>query len=139
MNKLRSNLYDISRANFNLLGDVNFMPQNGRWGNTIWFNLVDNLQNVHDKLQRELRQFFISPNEAFFAVSDEFYDRIYYSKGVKDEWRKLYSNYVMQLYGKELMANAANSQVAQRWIEDIENIEKLNRADSFVIVEKILT
>lgn len=139
MSKIRSNLYDISRANPNILSGLDFIPSNGKWGKTIWFNLVDNVQEIHDKLKKELRQFFVSPNEAYFAVSDEFYDRIYYSEGVKEEWMKLYSSYVMQLYSKELMANAANSQIAQRWIEDIETIEQYNKADSFIIVNKILT
>ena len=131
--KLRTNLYEISRANPNLLNGLNFIPKNGEWGKTIRFQLKLKMKSVQNALKNEFKYFYKSPNEALFAVCDEFYDRVYYSEGARDEWKKLYSEHMMQIWGKELMANTENGKVAELWMENIGKLQNLNKASTFVL------
>ena len=129
MNKLRSNLYEISRTNPNVGRNLDFMDGS----HSIYFNLMIKIRGIQDKLREEFIGFFTAPNEALFAISDEFFDRVYYSEGVRDEWRKLYSEYYMQLWGAELTAQAKNKEVAQLWLDNIEKVFSLNKMDNFIL------
>ena len=129
MNKVRLSLYEISLANPNMI-NVMFQSASAR---SVVFQLKVALKRVQDNLKGSLRAFYMSPNEALFAVCDEFFERITTSEGVYDEWFALYSGFAGRIWSKELMASQKNGAVMETWAADIEQLQKYNRKDSFIL------
>ena len=129
MNKVRLSLYEISLANPNMM-NVTF---NTATAKSVVFQLKVALKRVQDNLKGALRAFYMSPNEALFAVCDEFFERITTSEGVYDEWFALYSSFAGRIWSKELMASQKNGAAMETWTANIEQLQKYNRKDSFIL------
>lgn len=133
MSKLRTILYPISRANPNLLSHLDFTEGEGK-AQSIRYYLMIALDMIQSEMnKKEFKSFFTTPNETIFAVGDEFVDRVCYSEGAMDEWRKLYYENVSRIWGKELAQNAANSEKISQWMSNIEQIQTADRPEYFII------
>lgn len=129
MHKVRMSLYEISLANPNMM-NVSFKSASAK---SAAFQLKVALNGVRDNLTGALKAFYMSPNEALFAVCDEFFERISTSEGVHDEWFKLYSGFAGRIWSRELMASEKNGAAMEGWTANIEQLQKYNRKDSFVL------
>ena len=129
MHEVRKSLYEISLANPNMMS-VSF---NNASAKSVVFKLKVALKRVQDNLKNALKDFYMSPNAALFAVSDEFFDRISTSEGVYDEWFQLYSSFAGRIWSQELMASEKSGSVMASWADDIETLHQYNRKDSFVL------
>lgn len=128
MHKVRMSLYEISLANPNVLRGVNF--ENGGADDVV-FNMERALRDVQDKLKYSLEDFYIAPNEAMYAICDEFFERVTTSEGVSDEWRELYSSYAGRIWSEQLMRTQENGEIIAGWKKDIDTLQKYNNSDTF--------
>ena len=129
MHKVRMSLYEISLANPNMM-NVSF---NSASAKSVVFQLKMSLKRVQEHLKEALKGFYISPNEAFFAVCDEFFERVSTSEGVYDEWFALYSGFAGRIWSRELMASEKNGAAAEVWTASIERLQAYNRKDCFIL------
>lgn len=129
MHKVRISLYEISLANPNMM-NVAFNSVSAK---SVVFQLKVALKRVQDNLKGALKEFYMSPNEALFAVCDEFFERISTSEGVYDEWFALYSGFAGRIWSRELMASEKNGAAMEAWTKNIEQLQKYNRKDSFIL------
>ncbi len=129
MHKVRMSLYEISRANPNM-ANVNFPSDTAK---SIAFQLRIALKGVQEQLKTTLQTFYISPNEAIFAVCDEFFERISTSEGAVAAWFKLYSSFAGRIWSRELMASEQAGKALEHWNGSIAQLQKYNRKDSFVL------
>lgn len=127
MHKVRIGLYEISLANPNVL-NVNFGSGEA---SVVVFKMERALRDVREKLKYSLEDFYIAPNEAMYAICDEFFERVTTSEGVCDEWRELYSSYAGRIWSEQLMHTQKTGQTIAGWKADIETLRKYNNKDTF--------
>ena len=65
----------------------------------------------------ELEEILIEPNQAGFAIVEEFCDRILRSKGIRDEWEIFIKEYAAQVWQEEYAASNANYELKKEWID----------------------
>ena len=131
MYRVRTCLAEISHIHNNNVIPDRFKTHTGK---SVYFHLTTHAMNgVADKLKATMSEFYIFPNEAMFAVRDEFYDRAATSEGVEDEWFRLYSSFSGRVWSKELLAAQQTGQATAAWAGEIEELQKYNRKDSFVL------
>lgn len=103
------------------------------------FILHDLLEGVHSKLNKELKNYFSFPNEAIFAVTRDFHDRI--TKAVnpatglnaEDEWRYIYEDFIPVIWRDEHMEFGKKGSAMQRWREVSDVLEECGRDNYFLI------
>jgi len=131
MYKVRTCLSEVSHIHNNNIIPNQFKTNTGK---SVAFHLETHaMDGIADKLKAAMNEFYVSPNEAMFAICDEFYDRTAASEGVEDEWFRLYSSFSGRVWSKELLASRQTGQAMEAWAGDIEELQKYNRKDSFVL------
>lgn len=134
MNKVRSALYPISTANPNQLSNVDFSGGNSL--EAAQFHLKLAVKDIKDYLELIMDSFYISPNEAMFAVSDEFFDRITRSENVVEEWETLYSANAGNIWYKDIANSVQAANSLKEWTDCIEELNKYNKRGSFIMSVK---
>ena len=130
MNKVRTALYSISTANPAQLANVDF---SGDMFDAIYYHLMVAVNNVNNDLQFAMKSFYISPNEAMFAVSDEFFDRITRADGVREEWIELYSENVGNIWYDKIAENAQKENNFRNWTNCLESLNEYNKRANFIM------
>lgn len=96
--------------------------------------LRNRLNTLKESLKRELQNFTQDPNEVFFAVIKEFYDRLAYSSDSEKEWRTLYyENYAM--VWKEELKGVQNSRIVfDEWKSCVDKVREYDRKNDFILI-----
>jgi hypothetical protein len=97
--------------------------------------LQGRLISLRGSLQRELRNFTQEPNEAFFAVIKEFYDRLAYSPDVEKEWRRLYYDNCAIVWKSEIMAEKDIQIAFDDCQKYINGIKEFNNKNQFILID----
>lgn len=104
------------------------------------FILHDLLEGVHSKLNKELKNYFSFPNEAIFAVTRDFHDRI--TKAVnsatglnaEDEWRYIYEDFIPVIWRDEHLDFGKKGSAMQRWREVSDALGEYGQENYFLVV-----
>ena len=133
MHKVRAQLDIIRPLNPEASGVVLTADKNGNYSSDIYFYLTVKLEQVRENLKNVLKNFFKDPNEAFFAVIDEFFDRLAKSQGVEKQWYSLYSNYANRIWAKELAAQASIGVAFDDWTSKVEKLSEYDSESNFIV------
>jgi energy-coupling factor transporter ATP-binding protein EcfA2 len=96
--------------------------------------LRNRLTLLRDSLKKELRNFTQDPNETFFAVIKEFYDRLAYAPEAEKQWRRLYFDNYATVWKSEIQADADLQIAFDEWQKYIEDIRKYNNKNQFILI-----
>lgn len=102
--------------------------------------LRDMLETVHADIRKQLKDYYTFPNEAIFAVTRDFCDRIA-SKAVSpqtnlsasDEWRYLYEDFIPVIWQEEHMEFGKNAKHMNQWRDVSKNMSECERENYFYI------
>ncbi|WP_036484412.1 hypothetical protein [Myxosarcina sp. GI1] len=83
------------------------------------------------KCQNALDDLLAEPNQAAFAIVEEFLDRILRAKEVKKEWLKFLQEVYDRVWVEEFEEFGNNSKISQQWILEVERAIAFNQKDNF--------
>ncbi|MDJ0568736.1 MAG: hypothetical protein QNJ53_06780 [Pleurocapsa sp. MO_192.B19] len=83
------------------------------------------------KCETALDDLLAEPNQAAFAIVEEFLDRILRAKQVKQEWLKFLQEIYNQVWLEEFEEFGHNSKISQQWITEVEKAISANQKDNF--------
>lgn len=130
---VRSGLYEYSMLNSNLTNGLNF---NGEVGKTVNINLEIMLVKMQDEMNDLIKTFYVIPNQALYALCDEFYDRVTFSENVDTEWVKLYGEYQVQIWMDELTEKNKFRDALKLWKQYVEEFDRYKRKANFIITSE---
>lgn len=133
MHKVRAQLDIIRPLNPEASGVMLTADRNGNYAGDIHFYLTVKMEQVRENLDSVLKNFFKDPNEAFFAVIDEFFDRLAKSQDVEKQWYSLYSNYAGRIWAKELAQQAGIGVAFDDWTSKVEKLAEYDSEDNFIV------
>ena len=81
----------------------------------IEYVVAELVEEVLFDIETELEQMVTEPNEAVFAVIEEFRDRVLRAQGALDEWRVVYEAVRADVWADEFEVLAANTALFTRW------------------------
>lgn len=106
----------------------------------IIFILQDLLESIHSQIKKQLKDYYSFPNEAIFAATRDFCDRI--SSNViqpstqltpLEEWRRIYEDFIPVIWRDERLKFGAQQAVASQWRELIDSFENCNK-ETYLLV-----
>lgn len=83
------------------------------------------------KCETALDDLLAEPNQAAFAIVEEFLDRILRAKQVRQEWLKFLQENYNQVWVEEFKQFDHNSRISQQWMADVESAIKANQKNNF--------
>lgn len=84
-----------------------------------------------DNCERELNSLLIEPNQAGFAIVEEFIDRVLRAEGIREEWEIFLQEFAHKVWHEEFESISANERLKQEWIETLAKVEQKNRVEDF--------
>nr|MDJ0680635.1 hypothetical protein [Xenococcaceae cyanobacterium MO_167.B52] len=82
------------------------------------------------KCETALDDLLAEPNQAAFAIVEEFLDRILRAKQVRQEWLKFLQEIYDRIWVEEFEEFENNSKISQQWIKDVERAITANQKDN---------
>ncbi|MFW6054309.1 MAG: hypothetical protein ACOC9D_00280 [Thermodesulfobacteriota bacterium] len=89
---------------------------------TLQHYLQDAHQNVLGKIESALKEFHYEPNQAIFAIVEEFTDRAFRAKGVRNQWQTFYRMNRASIWPEQFKKIAQGTYLRQRWQTLVQNI-----------------
>jgi hypothetical protein len=83
------------------------------------------------KCETALDDLLAEPNQAAFAIVEEFLDRILRAKKVRQEWLKFLQEIYDRFWLEEFAEFAHNNKISQQWIVGVESAIAANQKDNF--------
>ncbi len=83
------------------------------------------------KCETALDDLLAEPNQAAFAIVEEFLDRILRAKQVRQEWLKFLQEIYDRIWSEEFEEFGHNSKISQQWMAGIESAIAANTKDNF--------
>ena len=83
------------------------------------------------KCETALDDLLAEPNQAAFAIVEEFLDRILRAKQVEEEWRIFLQEIYNRVWVDEFAEFGNNSKISQQWIAGVESAIAANTKDNF--------
>ena len=83
------------------------------------------------KCETALDDLLAEPNQAAFAIVEEFLDRILRAKQVRQEWLKFLQEIYDRVWLQEFEEFGHNSKISQQWMAEVESAIAANRTDNF--------
>ena len=84
------------------------------------------------KCENALDDLLAEPNQAAFAIVEEFLDRILRAKQVKQEWLKFLQEIYERVWVDEFKEFSHNSKIRQQWMAEVEKAVIANTRDNFM-------
>jgi hypothetical protein len=88
--------------------------------------IADNLECLYGeavyKCEQSLKDFFVEPNQASFAIVEEFCDRILRAKNAKDQWREFLLDNKEKIWSSEFGKLQEQVESVQIWGNKLNNI-----------------
>lgn len=87
------------------------------------------------ELETTLKKFAYEPNQAAYAMTAEFVDRIIRATDAEDDWRIIYQNFAQEVWPDEF--DEVNSRSAQRqeWLALLSQLSSEGERDNFVFIQ----
>ena len=82
------------------------------------------------KCETALDDLLAEPNQAAFAIVEEFLDRILRAKQVRQEWLKFLQEIYDRVWEEEFEQFGHNSKISQHWIAEVEKAIAANKKDN---------
>ena len=70
------------------------------------------------------------PNQAEFAIVEEFVERILRAEGIREEWEIFVQDFATVIWQDKFQSINANSQIKQEWISAIEETKQSNKLEN---------
>ena len=83
------------------------------------------------KCETALDDLLAEPNQAAFAIVEEFLDRILRAKRVRQEWLKFLQEIYDRVWVEEFEQFGHNSKISQQWMAEVEKAIAVNTKNSF--------
>ena len=83
------------------------------------------------KCETALDDLLAEPNQAAFAIVEEFLDRILRAKQVRQEWLKFLQEIYDRIWVEEFEEFGHNSRISQQWMAEVERAIAANQKDNF--------
>ncbi|WP_319421713.1 hypothetical protein [Pleurocapsa sp. FMAR1] len=83
------------------------------------------------KCESALDDLLAEPNQAAFAIVEEFLDRILRAKQVRQEWLKFLQEIYDRVWSEEFEEFGHNSKISQQWMVEVESAIVANKKDNF--------
>ncbi len=80
------------------------------------------------KCEKALQDLLPEPNQAAFAMVEEFIDRVLRAEKVKNDWRKFLREFRTQVWSDEFQPLAENTRLRQEWLNLVERAGSLNES-----------
>lgn len=120
--------YKLNDTFSNLFGQNNTNEQKAQ---KIYDNLLKAQKEAVENCKKELAQILIEPNQAGFAIVEEFVDRVLRAEGIREEWQVLLQEYAPQVWQEDYDVTNADYQLKQEWIYLVEDIEQKSQVKYF--------
>ena len=96
----------------------------------IYNNLRQAQTEAVNNCEQELKNLLIEPNQAGFAIVEEFVDRILRAEGIREEWEIFVQDFATVIWQDKFQSINANSQIKQEWISAIEETKQSNKLEN---------
>ena len=103
-----------------------------RMASNIQANLIGRLCVIASELDNRLEKLSCKPNLALFAEIIEFYDRLFFSDGVEDEWRNFFTENAGILWAEEIREKQATSVLCKDWMDLVDALLAKNMPSGFM-------
>ena len=120
--------YKLNDTFSNLFGQNNTNEQKAE---KIYDNLFKAQKEAVENCKKELDQILIEPNQAGFAIVEEFVDLVLRAEGIREEWQVLLQEYAPQVWQKDYESTNADYQLKQEWIYLVEALEQKSQVKYF--------
>lgn len=93
--------------------------------------IQEELKSLHaeavSKCETALKDLFVEPSEAVFAIVEEFNDRVLRAEGVEREWRRFLRRERYRIWPEKFGLLGEGTKLREEWDSIIERIEKANK------------
>ncbi|MEM8718386.1 MAG: dynamin family protein [Cyanobacteria bacterium P01_G01_bin.39] len=77
----------------------------------------------------KLRKLSEDPNKKLVEMIRTFIDEAFEAEGVKDDWRKFLSYYLVEIWSDEFGSDANDTKLKQEWMKIVEDTKQVNNSD----------
>ena len=120
--------YKFNNLFSNFFGQPNSNEEKAK---KIYHNLLQSQIEAVNNCEQELKNLLIEPNQAGFAIVEEFVDRVLRAEGIREEWEIFVQEFAAKIWQEEFESISASSQLRQEWMSVVEQVQKNNRAEDF--------
>lgn len=120
--------YKLNDLFSNFFGQSNSNQEKAK---KIYSNLRQAQTEAVNNCERELNNLLIEPNQAGFAIVEEFVDRVLRAEGIREEWEIFLQEFAHKVWQDEFESISANGQLKKEWIDTIEKVEQKVRSENF--------
>jgi len=105
--------------------------QKANCGNAVHFYLTSRMSVIEDELRYHLAKLYRTPNQAFYAAAEEFYDRLTFASDMSGEdlismadvWGSFFQEFSSKLWKEDSERYEAVNQLAARYDEMVASLE----------------
>ena len=102
-------------------------------GKTIHFYLTSRMSVIEDELRYHLSKLYRTPNQAFYAAAEEFYDRLTFASDMSegkitsmaDIWGSFFLEYSSKIWEKDEQKRKTTKDIADHYTRMIQTLEEL--------------
>jgi len=102
-------------------------------GKTIHFYLTSRMSVIEDELRYHLSQLYRTPNQAFYAAAEEFYDRLTFASDINDNritsmsdiWGSFFQEYSSKIWEQDEQNRKATKDIADHYTQMVDALESL--------------
>ena len=97
----------------------------------IYQNLRQAQIEAVNNCEKELKNLLIEPNQASFAIIEEFIDRVLRAEGIREEWEIFLQEYADKVWQEEFESTSTNEKLKKEWIDTLKKVQQRNKAEDF--------
>lgn len=97
----------------------------------IHHNLRQAQTEAVNNCEKELKNLLIEPNQAGFAIVEEFVDRVLRAEGIREEWEIFLQEFADLVWQEEFESIGANEQLKKEWLSTIAKVEQKAKLEDF--------
>ena len=120
--------YKFNHLFSNFLGHSNSNEEKAK---KIYQNLCQAQIEAVNNCEKELKKILIEPNQASFAIVEEFIDRVLRAEGIREEWEIFLQEYADKVWQEEFESTSANGKLKKEWIDTLEKVQQRNKSEDF--------
>ncbi|MEC4813281.1 MAG: hypothetical protein SAK29_08435 [Scytonema sp. PMC 1069.18] len=127
--RIRQHLDELTpNRNIDLPFDATLTPEQ------IQINILEALDEFYKaavrRCENALRNFLSEPNQAAFAMVEEFVDQVLRAEGVQDEWRVFLEEMRSEIWPNEFDRLGERTRLRQEWLHVVEQATVANQLDT---------
>ena len=127
--RIRQHLDELTpNRNMDLPFDATLTPEQ------IQINILEAVDEFYKaavrRCENALKSFLSEPNQAAFAMVEEFVDQVLRAEGVQDEWRVFLEEMRSEIWPKEFDRLGERTRLRQEWLNAVEKAALANQLDT---------